>query len=77
MSSHHDTEQSGVFGYCHDCDWFATPDDHEYADVLTAAEAHTTFEHGHTTTVGASEGTVEEAELRSIEAELSEEDTDE
>ncbi|WP_436933724.1 hypothetical protein [Halovenus marina] len=61
------TDRSGVHAYCHDCDWFATPDDHEYADVLAAAEAHTTFEFGHMTTVGSSDEVVAKARDRSVD----------
>lgn len=61
------TEQSGVHAFCHDCDWYATPEEHEYADVMTAAEAHTTFKYGHTATVGASDETVKMAQDRSLQ----------
>lgn len=49
--------------YCHGCDWYATPTDHDYADVLTAADAHSTFT-GHKTTVGVGRETATEAMAR-------------
>lgn len=54
----------GAHAYCHTCDWYATPDDHDYADVVTAADVHATFQQGHSTTAGFSEVVVDEAHSR-------------
>jgi len=62
MNSQDDGEDAHA--YCYDCDWYALPGDHEFKNVMTATEAHTTFERGHTATVGASEEVVTEARKR-------------
>jgi len=62
MSEQDDGEDAHA--YCYDCDWYALPGDHEFENVMTATEAHTTFERGHTATVGASEEVVTEARKR-------------
>lgn len=50
--------------YCKDCDWAATPDHHDYANVHTAADVHAMFNRGHTVREGATEETIEEASSR-------------
>ena len=57
----------GCYAYCHTCDWYATPDDHEYADVVTDADQHATFTRGHTTTAGFSERVREKALTRKVQ----------
>jgi len=59
---------SDHYAYCQDCDWYATPEEHDYADVNADADVHATFHSAHTVTQGVSEYVREEAELRSIEA---------
>lgn len=50
-----------IHGYCLDCDWYATPEDHSHDTVFTAADSHALFHPGHTVKTGSSEETVAEA----------------
>lgn len=50
-------------GFCKGCEWFATPGEHSFANVPTAAERHS-FESGHTVSVGCAEEIVTEARRR-------------